>query len=119
MNRRLKRPLQEPQVRVKKPRTLKGEWKNLDGRTSDIATQMRELESFIAGIPHLQQERLLNSINLVPPPDFDYAGGGEHFREARRLSYGRQQRLQQIRNRNLALFLLLLATVIAAAIAIF
>ena len=119
MNRKLKRTRTEAQAPAPKPKTLKGECRSLEGRTSDIAIQMRELENYIAGVPRLQQECLLNNINVVPPPDFDYAGGGEHFAEARHLSYGRQHRLQQIRNRNMVLFLLLLVVVISATLWLF
>ena len=116
MNQRLKPRKKEQSRPEPQPRTLQKEQRILEGQSTDVATRVRELENFIVGAPRLQQERLLQNINVVPPPDFDLTSGGEHFLETRRLSYGRQQRIQQIRHRNLALFLILLSLSIGVAI---
>lgn len=116
MNRKLKTRKAGAPKAPSRPKTLKKERHVLECQVTDVATRVRKLESFIAGAPRAQQESLLRRMDMVPPPDFDLSGGGEHFLEARRLSYGRQQRLHQIRRRNLALCLSLLCLAIGAAL---
>lgn len=117
MNKRLKLRRKKPEKTSRpKPASLKQEKQWLDTESSKMAARVRELESFIVDAPRLEQEHRLRNVNIVPPPDFDFSEGGEHLAESRRMSYGRQERLQRIEHRNLVIFLALLCLAILFAI---
>ena len=109
MNKKLRRR-KTPAKKKRQPRTLGQERTEVEREHVEISSQVRNLEEFIVYAPSRALEYRLRNVDVVPPPDAPAVAPSfcHPVQMETRMSFGEQHRRLRSRNRNFAIFLLLL-----------